>query len=331
MSALGAFVAGLRGAHRRLALSALLLGVNLFMAGLLAVPLMGVLEQDLQNKDAAGQMLYGFDYAWWNAWHAQRTGWTASFQPDLFGAGFAVKNLDLLLRGDLPTGSFESPEDVKTDYPVEGPILALALAYLLVQAFLTGGVLGVLRGDAPGLSSRAFWHGAGFYFGRILRTSLLVLLVDGLVFRLNAPFARFVEAQAREAVSEKTALAWLFGRYALLLLALLFVHLVSCYAKLIVVLEDRSSALLALVSALGFCLRNLARVFGQLLLVLASAVLLIACWTLLDAGFATTGYKTQLLGFLLSQGLMFGLIALRVSLYSGQISLFRTGRLSASG
>jgi hypothetical protein len=323
MSAVSAVAEGLRAVRRRPALLALLLAVNLSTAALLAVPLVGVLEDSLKNTDASGNMLYGFDHAWWTAWHTGRTGWTASFRPDIFGAGFAVKNLDLLLRGALPARSFESAEDALNDYPVDGVILGLGAAYLVVQAFLTGGALGALRGPQGSAPPRGLLYGSAFYFGRILRVAALALCLDGVLFWLNAPFAIWVENRAREAVSETTALAWLFGRHLLLLAALLLVQLLSSYAKVIVVLEERRSALLALVSAAGFCLRNLRRAFGHALLIALLGVTLVAAWSALDGAFETTGYKTQLVALALSQGLVLGLIGLRLSLYAGQIALYR--------
>lgn len=323
MSVGAATLAGLKAVARRPSLVALLLAFNLLAAALLAVPLVGVLEDGLQHSDAAGQMLYGFDYAWWTAWHTGKSDWTASFQPDLFGAGFAVKNVDLLLRGSLPGRAFESLEDSWNDFPAPPLVLGLGLAYMLLQVFLGGGVLAVLRGGQAGLPWRGLFHGAGFYFGRLLRVAALALLADWVLFRLNGPFAAWAEGRAREAVSEDTALVWLFGRHALLLLGILAVHLLSCYAKLIVVLEERRSALLAFLSAIGFCFRNLRRAFGHLLAVALLGVLLVALWSVLDGAWHTTGYKTQLVSLALSQALVFGLIGLRLSLYAGQIALYR--------
>lgn len=324
MSVFGAVLEGLRAVGRRPKLVALLLVVNLLSAALLAVPLVGVLEQGLKNTDAAANMLYGFDHAWWTAWHTGRSGWTVSFRPDIFGAGFAFKNLELLLRGSLPAAQFESLEDAQNDYPVDPLILGLGVAYLLVQAFLQGGALGALRGQQGTTPLRGFLHGSGFYFGRILRIAAFALALDGLVFWFNAPFAVWVEQRARESVSETTALAWLFGRYLLLLLVLLLVHTLSGYAKVIVVLEERRSALLALLSAAAFCLRNLGKAFGHVLAVVLLGVLLVAAWSVLDGAVQITGYKTQLVGLGLSQALVFGLIGLRLSLYAGQIALYRS-------
>jgi hypothetical protein len=324
MSAARAAIDGLRAAWGRKRLVLLLLAVNVFVAGLLAVPMASVLREDLKEKDAAGNMLYGFDHAWWTAWHTGRTGITASFRPDIFGSGLGFKNLELLLRGTLPARAFESREDALNDYPVDPAILGLGVLYMLVQAFLGGGILAALRGERGAPPLRGFLHGCGFYFGRILRVVGLMLLLDAALFWLNAPFAAWAEERAREAASESTALAFTFGRNAVLLLALLLVSLLSGYTKLIVVLEDRKSALLAALSAFGFCLRHLRKTFGHLLLLAVSAVLLVALWSTLDGAFETTGYKTQILALLLSQGLVAGLIGLRVALAAGQIALFRS-------
>jgi hypothetical protein len=275
-------------------------------------------------------MLHGFDFPWWSQWSDAQEGWTSSFAPDVFGAGFAFKNLDLLLRGYLPAGLFvaREPEAAGTAAGDAGPgvdpvILALSTAYLVLQTFLAGGVLATLRGARGSWTVRGLLHGSGFYFGRFLRVVALVLLVDFVIFGLNAPLARWADHRAREAVSESTAHAWLLGRHALLLLALLWVNMVSGYAKAIVVLEERSSAALALLSAFSFALARPLRTFGHYLSLAALGIGLLALWTLLDGAWEPTGYATQLVTLLLAQALMAGRIALRLTLWAGQLALYR--------
>jgi hypothetical protein len=156
---------------------------------------------------------------------------------------------------------------------------------------------------------------------------LIALVAAWVVFRLNGPLARWADGQARESVSESTAMAWLLGRHALLLLALFFVNLVSGYAKTIVVVEERASALLAFVSALSFCVRSFTRTFGHYLAVALLGVGLLGLWRLLDGAYVTTGYKTQLLTLLLFQLFVLARLALRVMLMGGQLALYR--RLAA--
>jgi len=326
---------GLAAVARSWGLVALLLGVNVGVALLFALPLAASLESDLSHRETAVNMMYGSDYAWWSRWSDAKTSPAAGLGTDILGSGFAFRNLDLLLRGWLPAGLFVASPGTADEAPEPGPaaaaanridplFLSLGALYLLLQTFLLGGVLGVFRGRQGAWTLRGVWHGSGFYFGRLLRVALLVLLADWLVFRLNAPFARWADQRALEAVSERSALAWAFGRHLLLLLVLLFVNMVSCYAKVIMVLEERSSAVLALVSSLSFCLGNLLRAFGHYLAIAVLAVLWFGAWSVADGAWSPTGYKSQLVALLLSQALIFGLIGLRLGLLAGQMELYRS-------
>jgi hypothetical protein len=322
LSAASALAAGLRAAARNRGLAAFLLVVNLGLAAVLAVPLAGALEEGLAHRDAAQNMLTGFDYGWWSAWSERQTGPAADFGPEILGAGFVFRNLELLLGGQLPARLFaDAPAEDRAR--VDGVILAVGAVYLLVQTFLAGGLLGVMRAPAAGWTLRGLVHGSGFYFGRMSRLLVLTLLVDGLVFALHAPLARFAEARARAAVSENTALVWLFGHHALLLLALLAVHLVSGYAKAIVVVEERSSALLAMVSSVGFCLRNLGRAALHYAAILLLGVALVAAWTWLDGLVPVSGYRTQIGWLVLAQGFVGLRLFLRLALLGGQVALYR--------
>jgi hypothetical protein len=336
---LEALADGLRRLAKSAGLVPLLLLVNLASAALLAAPLARTLESDLEHRDAAREMLHGFDFPWWSQWWDAQKGWTASFAPDVFGAGFAFKNIDLLLRGFLPVGLFVTREPEPAGGAAAGDagpgldpvILAFGAGYLVLQTFLAGGVLATLRGGQGDWTVRGLLHGSGFYFGRFLRLLALVLLVDFVVFGLNAPLARWADHQAREAVSEVTAHVWLLGRHAVLLLALLWVNMVSGYAKAIIVLEERSSALLALLSAFSFALGRPLRAFGHYLSLAALGLALLVLWSVLDGLWATTGYATQLVTFLLAQALLAGRIALRLALWAGQLVLLRRFAPAPSG
>lgn len=320
-----ALLAGLRAAWRCRALAGFLLAVNLGTAALLAVPFASVLERDLREKESAARMARGFDYPWWSRWSDQQKGWTAAFKPDIFGVGFAFRNTEMLLNGRLPAGLLPATDKelAPPDVDVDGVILGLGAAYMLLQVFFTGGILGALRGPRASLTGRGFAHGCGFYFGRLLRVAALALLADALLFGLSAPLSAWAAAQARESVSENAALAWSYGRHAALLLGILAIHMVAGYARAILVLEERRSALLAFVSALGFCLRRLGAVLGQYLAIALLAGLSLGLWSLLDGAFAVTGWGTQLAAFALMQAFVFVRIGLRLALLGGQLELLR--------
>lgn len=322
-----ALVAGLQAAWRCRTLAALLLAVNLGVAGLLAVPFAAQLGRDLRESEAAAQMARGFDFPWWSHWSDQQQGWTSAFKPDIFGVGFAFRNTDLLLKGELPARLFAPPpEDPSAPVPkpeLDNVVLGLGVAYLLLQVFFAGGILGALRGPRGGFTVRGFAHGCGFYCGRMLRLSLLALIADALLFRLSVPVSGWVASRAAESVSETTALAWSYGRSAALLLGILLIHMLAGYARVITVLEERKSASLAFVSALAFCLGRLPAALGHYLSVALLATAMLAAWARLDGAFVVTGWGTQALAFALMQAFVLGRIGLRLALAGGQMQLYR--------
>lgn len=308
--------AGFRSVARNRGLVVLVLLANLALALVLAVPLSMQLEGDLANRGASSGMMYGFDYDWWAEWSERQAGPSSALSPDLLGTGFAFRNLELLVQGALPGSLFARGGRV-----LDPTILGVGAVYLLLQVFLTGGLLGVFRSPRGGWTARGLVHGSGFYFGRILRVSLLALAAAGLVFALNAPFARRVDDLAREAVSGRTALALVLGRHALLLLALVFVHMVSSHAKVLVVREERLSAVLAFLSSLGFCARNLVAALGQYLVVGAAGVALLVLFGALDARLGVVGWRSQLVALALFQAFVAARIALRLGLLASQLEL----------
>jgi hypothetical protein len=315
---------GLQRARAVWGLVLFLLAVNLLTAAVLTVPLAQTLDADLAHHGSAASMLHGFDYPWWAAWADAHPDTT--FSPDILGAGFAFKNLDLLLRGSLPAGLFVLPDP---EHPgeraagLDATVLALGVAYLLLQVLLGGGVIAALRAPQPEWTVRGLLHAGGFYSGRLLRLALLVLLVDGVLFRIYAPLALWADDRAREAVSERTAIVWLLGRHLLLLLALLAVSMVSSYARILVVLEERSSAILAFVSAAGLCVASFFKTFGHVLLMALVATAGLVLWTAIDRHWETTGYKTQIVTFVLLEAFVFFRIFVRVATLGGQVALAR--------
>jgi hypothetical protein len=312
---------GFRSVARNYGLVLTVLTTNLALALLLAAPLARQLRSDLDHRGASQGMLYSFDYDWWSRWTDEQEGYTTTFAPDILGRGFVLKSLDLLLKGGLPAGLFSGGEPA-----VDPLILGVGAVYLLVQVFLTGGLLGVFRAPHAGWTLRGLLHGSGFYFGRLVRLSLLSLALAGLVFALNVPFARWVDDRAREAVSEDTALALTLGRHVLLLTALLAVHMVSSYAKVIVVVEERLSAVLAFLTSLGFCTRNLVAAVAQYAVVIAAGIAVLGAFSVLDSRLGVYGWKTQLVALGLFQGFLAARIALRLGLLASQLELVRARR-----
>lgn len=306
----------------------LVLATNLAMALVLALPLALQLDKDLVHRGASSAMMYGFDYDWWSAWsEQQQQGPESALSPEILGSGFMLKNLELLLKGWLPLGLFARGGSAAA--PVDPVTLGLGGLYLVLQAFLTGGLVSVFRRPRGGWTLRGLVHGCGFYFGRMARLSLLALAAAGLLFALNVPFAAAVDRVAREAVSGRSAVLLTLGRHALLLVGLLLLHMVVSHARVLLVREERLSVVLAALSSLGFCARRLAAASGQYLVIAALGGVLLALFGLLDSWLVVVGYKTQLVALVLFEAFMAARIALRLWLLAAQLELQREpGRVS---
>ena len=316
---MSALRAGFRSVGRNWGLVLLVLLGNLALALVVAVPLALQLEGDLLHRGASRGMMYGFDYDWWAHWSERQEGPPSALSPDILGAGFAFRNLDLLLKGVLPAGLFAHGGRGSLD----PTLLGLGALYLLMQVFLTGGLLGVFRAPGGGWTGRGLLHGSGFYFGRLFRVSLVSLAAAGVVFALNTPFARWIDAVAREAVSETTAIALTLGRHAVLLVALVLVHMVASHAKVLVVREERLSSVLAFLSSLGFCARNFFAAFAQYGVVLVLGAGVIALFGALDRHLHVVGWRSQILALALFEAVVVARIALRLGLLAGQVELQR--------
>lgn len=312
--------AGLLAAWRSRSLALLLLALNASTAALLAAPLAMVLDRDLTNRGAAPRLVEGFDYDWWRRFSAGRSSFGADFRPEMLGAGFAFRNLEILVQGRLLGHPLADDEAASDPEPL---VVGLGVTYLLAQTLLAGGIFSTLRAPRGGFAPRAFAHACGHYVGPMARVTILALALDALVFLLGMPLAAWCAGLARESLTEASAFAWSLGRHALVLAALLAVHLASGYAKALIVLEERRSASLALLSAMGFVLGRLRVVVGHFLAVGLLGLALLAAFVAADGLLPVTGYRTQLLAFALMQSFVVLRIALRLALAGGQLHLLR--------
>jgi hypothetical protein len=265
----------------------------------------------------------------------------SALSPGLLGAGFAFRDLDLLLRAALPAGLLAQPlahRDPLGFPPLRGlldPIvLGLGALSVVLQALLTGGILGVFRAPRGGWTVRGLVLGSGFYFGRLLRVSLLALAAAAAVFAVNAPPAPWVDGVGGETGSARTANALVLGRHALFLLALVLVHMVSSFAEVFVVCEERLSVGLAFASSLGFCARHLVAAVGQYAVVLALGAGLLVLFGSLDRPLEglivlsggsdrplSAAGGARVVPLCLSSALAAATIALRLGLLASQVEL----------
>ncbi len=122
--------------------------------------------------------------------------------------------------------------------------------------FLSGGILDRLARNRP-VGTAQFFAACGVYFVRFLRLALVIGLTYGVLFRWLRPYLQ----------SDVAFLA-----------ILAFVSLVSDFAKVRAVVEDRRSMLGALAGAMRFIRRRPLRTAGLYVLNVLAAVVIMFAW-----------------------------------------------------
>jgi hypothetical protein len=112
------------------------------------------------------------------------------------------------------------------------------------------------------------------------------------------------------------------GVFVLLLLSAL--AMVFDYARIRMVVDVRTSALLATLAGARFSLKNFPRAYGLYLLLSLIGILLVAVYALLEAQVAQHSYWLLVLVFLLQQFYMVGRMWLKAGFYSCQTHLYRS-------
>jgi len=211
----------------------------------LAVAVGGLVEEQV----GSGLALPGQPHGWTTGWAielaAATTGPGRTFAYELVGFGGTVATLSRLF-----------------DRPPVPPALAGALvAHFLVWAFLSGGILDRLaRGRRVGAAG--FFLACGANVSRLLRLSLLMLPCYWTLFAWLHPFLfrTLSDRIARATASATVEALWQSIFLVVFVAALVGLNLITDFAKVRAVVEDRRSAVGALVSAARFVRRRPMRI-----------------------------------------------------------------------
>ena len=201
-------------------------------------------------------------------------------------------------------------------------LVALALAFAVLWAFLLGGVIETLtRPEGPRYLD-GFAGACGRSFGRFLILVAASSVFYWLIFKLSGwLYGRLAEA-TREITAERTVLFWAVLIAALIVGLLHLVRMVFDYAKIAVVTSD-AGALQAFASGVRFVAarpRQTIAVYAALTLL---ALAVAALYAVLAPGAGLSTWWTVLAAFLVAQVYLVGRIGLRVALLGAQARLYR--------
>ena len=285
--------------------------VILGSASILLLPFMESFESSLGSGIYRERLVTVLDYDWYQLFRDRVQGAGESFGPWVLGAGPFLHTLEVLLEdgfGKLPAA-----------------VLGAAAIYLLLHTFVLSAAVSSLHLHPGGASTRGFLRNGAEYFGRFLRLSLLALLLYWCLRHvLLTPVDGWVDSFSDAAATEVTGFYLSLARYLLVLVLVLVLDLILDYARIKVVLEDRTSVLLAVVAAAGFCKRNFLGATGLYLLLVGFTLV----WAGLYLGFDTLvgddSWGGILVAFVVQQIHMLGRMALKLLGFGAQIQFVKS-------
>lgn len=223
---------------------AILFGVfalTILMALPLGLVVRGMIAEHLGNSLAADTAAQGVNYDWWNEFMQQSSGLGSTFVPSIIGFAAPLRDLS----------------DLADNAPMATTMAGAVTAFLLLWAFLTGGILDrYARGRT--LHTSGFFAACGVFFFRFLRLGAIAFVAYALLFGyvhgwlLDAAYDRWTHDLnvERQAFFVRVLLYLVFAGL------LAAVNLVVDYAKVRAVVEDRRSMVGALAASARFIARH---------------------------------------------------------------------------
>ncbi len=288
----------------------LLLIINLSFSLILAVPMYHSLKDSFGHSLVGERMTEGFDYLWWEEFRDEAQGLEKSFTPSIIGKGAFLNNLEGLLMMRV----FDLP-------PV---VLMMGLLYIILHAFLAGGILSIFNKQDTKFSMKEFFRSAGDHFFRFF---LLMLL--SWFFFLLFPFVSFgilgsvLENVRENAFSEVTPFYLGLVFSAVVFFLFQFIQMVFDYGRIKIVTEKSRNVLQSALGAFGFVFKHLGSTLGLFYLVFMVQVSATIIYILIQGLIPQSHFLGVLTAFVLQQIFIFGIIWIRCWLYSSQMELYK--------
>jgi hypothetical protein len=287
----------------------MLLGMALvtFLIALpLSLALRGMIAAHLGGSLAAETAASGTNYDWWQEFSAQASGLGTTFVPSIIGFGAVLDNL----------------AGLADNLPLATTIAVVIGAWLVIWSFLSGGVLDRYARNRP-TRVHGFFAAAGTHFWRFLRLGVLAFAAYWALFAYVHGWLLddLYGALTRNVTVERTAFLMRLACYAAFGVLLIAVNLAFDYARVRIVVEDRRSAIGALLASIRFLRRHRRAVYLYLLNALAF-LLLVGLYALLVPGAPGSGVWMWIT-LLAGQLYIIGRHYLKLLFYASEIAFFQ--------
>jgi len=280
----------------------------------LAWALRGQIEAHLGRSMMAAQAADAVNYDWWQEFSSQAAGIGATFTPAIIGFAATLDNV-----GSVLDGLGEAT-----------PIVAALAAYLIGWTVLAGAIIDRYARQRP-TRAHGFFAAGGRHLFRLLRLAGAAALVYWLLFGYVHPrlFDDWYPDLTRDLDTERRAFAIRLAMYGLFGTVLLAVNVLFDYAKIRLVVEDRQSAIGALIAALRFIGRNPGRVIGLYALNALTFMAVVGVWALVAPGAGGAGVWMWA-GFAAGQLYLLARLMIKLQFLASGTALFQARLAHAS-
>jgi hypothetical protein len=262
----------------------LLYGINLLTAILLTIPFRALMQSFFGDSLMTEKILQGFDY-------------------DAF--------VDFMKESH---SGFEA---------IWASILWFGLFYLVFNAFLAGGILGVFQEKEKRSTFQRFFAYCATYFGRFLRLLMFSVVFFLVVIALNAALSALVSAITENAQTEVPSVIWKLVQYLVVFLLLCFVNMIFDYAKIQTVVEGNRKMVRTTLGAIRFIFRHPGKSLGLFYFLVFIAILISVIYLLLELPVDTTTPLGVFVLFILQQIFMILRVSVRTLFFSSQFACFQ--------
>ena len=259
----GAFLEGWRRVFRAPVLTIGILAATFLTALPLGIALQRELAGHLGTSLEAARAESRWNAIWALEFQAQASPTARTFTHEILGFGGTLAVLSAFVDAES----------------IDPTIAAIVTGYVALWVFLSGGILDRLARGRP-IRLSAFFAACGSYSVRFARLALVIGPCYWLLFNRVHPwlFRTLYDRWTRDLTAEHQILVLRAGLYGVFLALLLAVNLVSDFAKVRIVVEDRRSVIGALGAAIRFIRRRPIRVPALYLLNLLAAAVVLRLW-----------------------------------------------------
>lgn len=303
--------------------------VNVVLAMMIALPAMKQIDGYLRGTVMDEKILERVDPAWVGAFRAdmEKSEYVRALDWTIYEYAPFVNHLEMQMNGvfikTLATFLYGFFIQWEINLGPTSLLFFLSLLYVCTNTFLAGGFIGIYAKEYPSTFTEFLMDGAR-YFGKFFRLALVALILYYLFYvfvvdSVNSSIQSWTQNEASETVPYR----YYMIRNAVVLFLVSLLSMIFDYARVRMVVDERTSSLGASIAGARFAFANFPSTYGLYFLLIVIGFILIVFYAVVESLIPQTSYWPLLLLFLVQQFYMLFRLWLKANFYAGQTRLYQ--------